>query len=75
VETQAISESFLKVPHGVNHAVDWTENIVSCRWNSEREFPNSGELGEQAFCVQEPRIGKLVRRESLLARSSRRNMN
>jgi hypothetical protein len=65
VQMEAVSQPFFEVPYGVNDTVDRPENVISHRRNSEREFPNPGELREQAFSVQEPWIGQLVGQESL----------
>jgi len=72
---EAISKPFFEVPDGVNHTVDRPGNVISHSRNSEREFPNRGELREQAFSLQEPIwIRAAGRARVAVARSPRANM-
>jgi hypothetical protein len=73
VQMEAVSESFLEVPQGVYNAVDRTENIISRRWNLEREAADPAKLRKQAFSVEKPRIRQPIWRKSLWgAHASRR---
>jgi hypothetical protein len=62
---ETVSQPLFEVPDGVNDTVDRPENVISHRRNPEGQFPNAGELREQAFSVQERRIRQTVGRKSL----------
>jgi hypothetical protein len=37
MQMQAVAQSFFEVPNRVNHAVEWTENVISHSWNTKRD--------------------------------------
>jgi hypothetical protein len=65
MQMETVSQPFFEVPDGVNDTVDRPEDVISHRRNPEYQFPNPSELREQAFSIEEPRIGQPVGRKSL----------
>jgi hypothetical protein len=51
---ETVSQPFFEVPNSVDYTVNRSEEVISHRRNSEREFPDPGAFGEQACSVQEP---------------------
>jgi hypothetical protein len=65
MQMERVSQPSFEVPHGVNDTIYRPDNVISHRRNSERKLPNPGELREEAFSVEEPRIREPVGRKSL----------
>ena len=42
VQMETVAEPLFEVPHGVNHAVDRSENVIAHWRNSEGDFVDSG---------------------------------
>ena len=62
MQMEAVPQPFFEIPQGINYAVDRANDVIPYCRNTERKFPDSSELTEEAFAIEKPGIGQFAAR-------------
>jgi hypothetical protein len=60
LQMQAVTQSLLEVPNGVDYGIDRAVLFVTRWWDEQRKLADSGEFLKQRFGVEQPWVWKLI---------------